>query len=179
MKKILILMLFPVLVHSQGIDFEKLIPFTVTSVFDGDGFKGHYQNGAPGEIRLLCVDAPEKRGYSTLAQDYGNQAGDSLRALIKGKTVYLDTFTIRGQVQSDRFGRTLAIAYLQDTTNLNFHIVDRGWAWAVSGGEIRKQNLLYVLKNAQREAKGVKRGLWAGRNIHTPTYHRKHYSVFR
>lgn len=172
-------MFLPFLAPAQEVDFSKLVPFTVTSVFDGDGFKGFWKDSTKGEIRLLCVDAPEKRGYSTKAQAYGNEAGDSLRALVKGKTVYLDTLTIKGANQRDAFGRLIAVAYLKDTTNVNFHIVDRGWGWAVSYPNLRHPQITYVLKVAQRKAREANRGLWAGSGQITPTRHRKTYSIFR
>jgi len=178
-KLILALLILPFLAPAQEVDFSKLAPMTVTSVFDGDGFKGFWKDSTRGEIRLLGVDTPEKIGFSTKAQPYGNAAGDSLRALVKGKVVDLDTITIKGANQRDVFGRLIAVAYLKDTTNVNFHIVDRGWGWAVSYPNLRHPQITYVLKVAQRKAREANRGLWEGGGQRTPTWWRKTYSIFR
>lgn len=180
MKHTLIFLLIPLFSFAQRteVDFSKLVPFRVTSVFDGDGFKGWYNDTLKGEIRLFGVDAPEKRGYSSRPQTYGNEAGDSLRTLVKDKTVYLDTLTLRLNYQTDRWGRTLAVCYMADTVNLNFLIVERGWAWAANVKNSRIPNFNDVLRNAQREARDKKRGLWAGRNPYSPALHRKRWSIF-
>ena len=180
MKNILLLLLLPVLASAQTeLNFHGLVPFTVTSVFDGDGFKGQYLTGKKDEIRLLDLDTPEKRGFSSIAQAYGNEAGDSLRAMIKGRLIYLDTLTMKGENQRDQFGRLLVIAYLEDATNINYEIVARGWGWAQRQSHTRLPKFNDVLKNAQREARVAKRGFWAGKKPYRPELHRKRYNIFK
>lgn len=182
MKHTLFILLFtPILTNAQEINFHGLVPFQVTSVFDGDGFKGNYLTGQKDEIRLLATDAGEKRGYSSKAQPYGNEAGDSLRLLIKGKTVFLDTLTIKGASQRDAWGRLIAVCYLDDATNVNYTAVSRGWAWHERVKWLRLPNLNTVLSLAQSEAKAAKLGLWnvpAGEpRPHRPSWWRKRYSI--
>lgn len=179
MKNVLLLLLFPILASAQvELNFHGLTPFRVTSVFDADGGKGNYLTGQKDEFRLLDVDAPERMGYSSVAQAYGNEAGDSLRAMIKGKVIYLDTLTMKGTNQRDQFGRLLVIAYLEDATNVNYEIVVRGWGWAERQSHTRFPKFNDVLKNAQKEARAAKRGFWNGKKPYRAKLHRKRYNIF-
>lgn len=182
MKQILFVLLLalPILTGAQEVDTSKLVAFIPTSVFDGDGFKGYFpKDGRRGEVRLFGVDAPEKRGYSSTAQDYGNQSGDSLRLLVKGKAVYLDTLTMKGKRQTDRWGRTLAVVYLADATNVNYTAVRKGWAWPYRVSDSRMENFNTVLRIAQKSAQKEKAGLWVNSKAYAPALHRSWFSIFR
>ncbi|MFM7790254.1 MAG: thermonuclease family protein, partial [Microcystis panniformis] len=54
------------------------------------------------KVRLACIDAPE------LKQPFGKASRDHLRAIIKDRPVKID------RINTDRFGRTIAILYISD-----------------------------------------------------------------
>ena len=54
------------------------------------------------KIRLACIDAPELR------QPFGKASRDHLREIIKDRPVKID------RINTDRFGRTIAILYISD-----------------------------------------------------------------
>jgi len=55
------------------------------------------------KIRLACIDAPE------LKQPFGKASRDHLRKIIKDRPVKID------RINTDRFGRTIAILYIMDS----------------------------------------------------------------
>lgn len=68
----------------------------VTRVIDGDTFKTASRKNL---VRLANIDAPEKR------QPGSAQARESLRKMIEGKEVRIDT------VSRDKYGRAVANVY--------------------------------------------------------------------
>ena len=78
----------------------------VTNVIDGDTFVIAY-DGVPASVRLLGIDAPERRDPG------GPEATAALRALIEGKTVRIDFADPSGR-KRDNFGRLLCKVYLGD-----------------------------------------------------------------
>lgn len=165
--------------------YENLVRAKVTSVFDGDGCRVVFPDRAQTvEIRFLGIDAPERKGYSQKAQPYGNAAGDTLRALIKGKDVLLDTSATSGKSR-DAYGRVLADVYLEDSTSVQFYMVSRGLAWYLPVKNRKHPKVNAVLRVAMEEAKVAKKGLWGsyltpdgkvGR-IFLPSTWRKRYSI--
>lgn len=55
------------------------------------------------KIRLACIDAPE------LKQPFGKASRDHLRGIIKDRPVKID------RINTDRFGRTIAVLYVMDS----------------------------------------------------------------
>jgi micrococcal nuclease len=91
---------------------------TVTRVSDGDSlWLEPAQGGAPLELRLVDIDAPE------ICQVWGPEAKQALQELVLKKTV---SVRITGR---DTHGRTLGTVYL-DTLNVNKSLVQEGHAWS-------------------------------------------------
>lgn len=122
------------------------------SIYDGDTMRVDC-SGEELRIRFACIDAPEK------AQDYGIEARDYLRSLLKeaGDRVKVAPIT------TDRYDRTVAALY-----------VDRGSGWEllqrlqVLGGtawgyEEYKDTCpeWEAIASAQMQAKAGNKGLWA------------------
>jgi len=96
----------------------KTIDGTVTRVTDGDSlWLEPAQGGAPLELRLLDIDAPE------ICQVWGPEAKQALQELVLKKPV---SVRISGR---DTHGRTLGTVYL-DTLNVNKSLVQEGHAWS-------------------------------------------------
>lgn len=130
----------------------------VIRVLDGDTIE-ILQNWQPVRIRLVNIDAPEKK------QPFGRWSGDRLKALTAGKPV---TVTY---AQKDRYGRILGRVYTENGTEVNRWMVQNGAAWVYE-----RYNTDATLPELEREARARKRGLWADAHPVAPWAwrHRKH-----
>lgn len=162
---------------------EGLVKVKVTRVWDGDSFIAKDTAGQAYEIRLALIDCPEILGYSTKAQPYSRQATDTMKALILGKNILLDTLVLKGDRQRDKWGRLLANAYFPSGESIQFLLVEKGLAWHVPNSDTRSRKLSGVLKAEMAEAKSDKRGLFASyivdgkiARIYTPATWRAKYS---
>lgn len=127
---------------------------SVIAVMDGDTVYAQ-SGGFRAKIRLLNIDAPEKD------QAYGKQSTESLRSLIGGKVVKIESRAV------DKFGRTLALVSVNGM-DVNQEQVKRGMAWAYSRS---REGKIYV--GLQSEAQLAKRGLWREANPQQPAQWRK------
>lgn len=112
-----------------------LIAVVVTKVYDGDGCRARFPDGSIQKLRFANLDAPDfKSAYVGIdsTQPYAYASRDSLRKLILGKTVYIDTKPFGKEKYS--YERLLVDVYLQpaDTLQpiiyLNELIASNGWA---------------------------------------------------
>jgi endonuclease YncB( thermonuclease family) len=123
----------------------KSITGVVTSVHDGDTIKIGSTN-----IRLEGIDAPE------LAQTYGVQSRDNLRALVNGQTVTVYYNKI------DRFGRTVGAVFNNSCVNVNLQQVRTGSAWHYKQYQCEQSaGARSDFAAAQIAADIANRGLWA------------------
>lgn len=183
MKKLIIALLFlPMLASAQ---FQNLIKATVFSVHDGDGCIVKIEGDAvKTTIRFRRIDAPEIRGYSVVSQPYGRASGDTLRELIKGKVVLLDTMPGKGSSR-DKYERLLADIYTADTVSVQFLMVSKGLAWYAKSDKDPNQKFNTVLFYAQKAARAEDLGLWGSyltkkgkkARIYTPGRWREMYSI--
>ena len=121
----------------------------VIVVIDGDTVlfrPDHYRDTSRAfvKIRLADIDAPEKD------QPYGDVATRALTTLVLNQQVEVDTVAI------DVYGRTIA-RIRKGAMQVNVALVRRGFAWASTRS--RRDS---ALKDAQREARTARRGLWQG-----------------
>ena len=122
-------------------------PARVARVVDGDTYD-LVTGGQALRIRLLGVDAPEHD------QAFGQQATDSVTALLLGKLVRVQ------RVKTDLYGRTLGHLYLPSPITRREVAVDsvlvvRGWAWAFDPEHP------HALREPQMAAAlAARRGLW-------------------
>lgn len=140
------------------------VKFKVSSVHDGDTFTGKFVgDSVKYTIRPVGYDAPEVRSNIILAsQPYGRISGDTLRSLIKGKVILVDTTALKGGFQTDQYNRLLAEAYFNDSSSVAMFMVSNGYAWATHTEKRRITRMNAILKEAQREARRANTGLWAG-----------------
>lgn len=108
-------------------------------------------------IRLAEVDCPEKR------QAYGQRAKQFTSGLCFGREVSIV------EKDKDRYGRTIAIVYTDDTTVLNKELVKAGMAWRYV--QYSDDPVYGALED---EARNARRGLWADENPEAPWEFRKH-----
>ncbi len=110
----------------------------------------YYRTKKPVRVRLANIDAPEKK------QPFGRWSATQLKDLVAGKPVTVQ------YAQTDRYGRILGRVYTADGTEAN--------RWQVRNGAARvypDYNNDYTLPPLQRDARALKRGLWADKKSGT------------
>lgn len=126
----------------------------VVEVTDGDTIRVSIA-GATYRLRYTGIDAPEAGVY------LGNQASQANRALVEGRTVYLE----RDVLDTDRYDRLLRYVYLSDGTFVNAELVRQGYAVAKEYPPDTRYHAL--LLQAQDEAQAHAAGLWAATPVPT------------
>lgn len=105
-------------------------------------------------VRLIGVNTPEMRHPSKGVEQYGREAAAFTRQLVEGKKIRLEYDAER----KDKYGRTLAYAYLEDGTFVNAELLRQGYAQTMTIAPNVKYVDLFV--GLQREAREARRGLW-------------------
>jgi len=121
----------------------------VLKVVDGDTIDILY-HGKKERIRLLRIDTPERKKYGY------KQAKKALKKLVDGRKVRVE-FEVPDKLARGGFGRILAYVWVDDM-NVNVEMVRLGWSrfWVKYG----KGKYAEEFREAEREAREVKRGLW-------------------
>lgn len=122
--------------------FSAAVLCLVVGITDGDTVKLRCGDAAEEKVRLLQIDAPEKK------QAFGTQAKKALSELAYEKTVHLE------RSGTDRYGRTLGRVSL-DGTDLNVEMVWRGFAWCYRR-YLSDPSCLAIEEDARRH----RHGLW-------------------
>ena len=115
----------------------------VVGITDGDTIKVLKDDKEQIKVRLVEIDAPEKK------QAFGNRSRQTLSDYCFNK---IATLTDKGQ---DRYGRTLAHVNCNGV-DVNAELVKVGMAWVYD--RYVTDRSLYALQDA---AKAARRGLWA------------------
>ena len=120
----------------------------VVGVADGDTVTVLDNSNTQWKIRLMGIDAPEKK------QAFGNRSKESLSALVFNKQVTVE------YSKKDRYGRTIG-KIIVNGIDANLEQVKAGMAWHYKKYQ-NEQSLEDRAKYAQAEdqAKMLKRGLW-------------------
>lgn len=128
-------------------------PARVTEVVDGDTIRVEV-NGEVYPVRYIGIDAPETVHPSEPVQWMGPEASEANRRLVAGQIVYLE----QDVSDTDRYGRLLRYVFLADGTFVNAELVRLGYALSSTyPPDVRHQELL---RQMQREAREMARGLW-------------------
>lgn len=130
--------------------------FAVTKVVDGDTFWIDDGSEKGLKIRLIGIDAPEAaNAFRKKKEPFGKEASQFMEKLIAGKKVRLEFDVGR----KDRYGRTLAYAWLENGVFINARMLQQGYAVVMTVPPNVKY-AEYFLK-LQRKARKQKKGLWA------------------
>lgn len=137
---------------------------TVVAVHDGDSYR--VKSLITESVRIEGVDCPEIiwPGHITESQPLGVAVGDSVRALIKGKKVVMETF---GQ---DQYGRTLARISIEGR-DLAEVLLSRGWGWYIENDLDKKTRRKY--QRLRDAAKKKQMGVWSDPGAVSPKTWRK------
>jgi endonuclease YncB( thermonuclease family) len=154
----LLLLLLPLFAHAETFRGK------VVGVSDGDTVKVlHQVDGqiTPEKIRLLGIDAPEKK------QPFGPQSKEALSAKIFGREVEVEW------KKKDRYGRTLGKIKL-DGRDMNLAQIEEGLAWHY--GQYRKEEFpgdADLYDAAEVKARDAKIGLWSATTAKAPWEYRR------
>ncbi|MFC1465122.1 MAG: thermonuclease family protein [Candidatus Brachytrichaceae bacterium NZ_4S206] len=122
----------------------------VVHIVDGDTIHVEIA-GQTYRVRYIGVDAPES---TSTVECFGREATNFNRALVAGQRLRLE----RDVNETDRYGRLLRYAYLPDGRMVNEVLVREGYALARSfPPDVKYQDRL---RDAEREARQARRGLW-------------------
>ncbi|MBN1635901.1 MAG: thermonuclease family protein [Deltaproteobacteria bacterium] len=132
------------LFHTAGsLDLQEVV-----KVYDADTIE--IRDGT--KIRLIGVDAPEVESPYRQAESYGVESKSYLTKMLLGKKVRI----VVGEQPYDKYGRTLAFIYLDDTL-INGRIIKDGWARAYRYYDFPFKEL-FITYEKQARAKGL--GMW-------------------
>lgn len=134
----------------------------IRAVHDGDSF---FAFGARKSFRHMLYDAPEVRGgVITATQQFGQEMGDSVRLLLKGREVTYDLYGI------DQYKRPLVIVYLNGVP-LHEIVLAKGWAWYYPTGSSKVPREMRTRAKAIFEgARTMRIGIFADNDPSTPEY---------
>ncbi len=131
--------------------------YDVSRVVDGDTFWVDDGSVKGMKVRLIGINAPEPRSTGSRPKAFfGTESTIYLQRLLEDKKVRLEYDILR----HDRYGRTLAYAYLEDGTFINAHLVRNGYAtvMTVPPNVKHQQTFTELAAKARRQ----NRGLWKG-----------------
>jgi len=131
----------------------------VTRVHDGDTY---FLRGMDRFCRAAGFDSPEPwTPYVPAAQPYGREAGDSVRAYLKGREVVFRVLKI------DKYGRPVVQLFV-DGKDLAETILTKGWAWYYAESSLPRATRRKY-KDLEAKARAEKRGLFANPDAIPPT----------
>jgi micrococcal nuclease len=148
---------FPVSNEKQiAVSFPKNELRTVVRVVDGDTIVVQI-NGIAKKVRLIGLDTPEIVDSRKPVECFGKEASDEAKKILSGKQIRLETDPSQGAY--DKYGRLLAYVFLTDGTNLNKMMIENGYGYEYTYDMPYKYQTEF--KQAEKEARENKRGLWA------------------
>lgn len=127
----------------------------VYAVHDGDSYKVMFENSTEKRwIRVAAIDCPEVRSnIITKTQPYGRMVADSVRLLLKHKTVTIDS------VDTDLYGRLVAKVQL-DTVDVGKYIISKGWGHVAATYISNTKEYFDELNELQQKADQNRLGIW-------------------
>lgn len=129
----------------------------VKAVIDGDTLVVDNQ-----KVRLLGINTPEKAHHGKKAEPGADLATQTLKNLLQQAHPKATIKLELDENKKDRYGRTLAHAYLPDGTWLNKALIQAGVAHVYSFPDNQKH--ITELLNAEEQARKNKVGMWQHKN---------------
>ena len=138
--------------------------YKVTSVVDGDTIKVSI-DGKIESIRLIGIDTPETVDPRKPVQCFGLEASNKAKEVLTNKKVLLESDST--QDDRDKYNRLLRYVFLEDGSNFNKMMIAEGYAHEYTYNSPYKYQAEF--KQAEKEARENKKGLWADNVCVTPT----------
>ncbi|MCK5084044.1 MAG: thermonuclease family protein [Candidatus Pacebacteria bacterium] len=151
-----------VLLDNPIIDKEKLHSsrddalFGVVRVIDGDTVIIKI-DGKNETVRLIGINTPEVVDPRRPVECFGIEASNRAKEILSGKRVRLEVDDLVGE--RDKYGRLLKYIFLEDGINFNKMMINEGYAYEYTFDLPYKYQSEF--KQAEKEAREAKRGLWA------------------
>lgn len=130
--------------------------YLVIKVIDGDTIKVDI-NGTAEAIRLIGINSPESVDPRKPVECFGIEASNRAKELLNNKKVILENDPTQGE--RDKYQRLLRYVWLEDGTFFNKKMISDGYANEYTYDTPYKYQAEF--KQAETEAKALKRGLWA------------------
>lgn len=134
------------------------------TIQDGDSLLVTKADGAQERVRMYGIDAPEYK------QPFGFQAKRQLMASIHRRKLEVES------MDTDRYGRTVALVHTAEGSSVNEEMVRTGMAWVYDQYCLR-EDICAGLRQAEAEARTARRGLWAEENPTPPWLWRKEHKT--
>ena len=151
---IFITILITLLIINCSGENEKKLFFRVTRIVDGDTFWVVDEALNRQKVRLIGIDTPELKHGNEPEEFYAQAAKEFLIDLIADREIRLEF----DQEHTDKYGRTLAYAYVDDTVFVNKTLVQKGYAHKLPIPPNTKYATLFTQQ--ERLAKSLKLGIW-------------------
>lgn len=130
----------------------------IVRVIDGDTLDADADGIGEVRIRLLGVNTPETVDPRKAVECFGKEASDfSKHTLVEGSRIRLEADPQADE--RDKYGRLLRNVVLEDGTDYNATLVERGYAYAYLSFPLDPARKI-LLKRLEMEAKEAGRGLW-------------------
>lgn len=130
--------------------------YKIVRVIDGDTIVIKINNKAE-TVRLIGINTPETVDPRRPVECFGIEASNRAKEVLSGKSVRLEEDDFVGK--KDKYGRLLKYIFLENGTNFNKMMISEGYAYEYTYDlPYKYQN---EFKQAEKEAKEMKKGLWA------------------
>ena len=130
--------------------------YKVVKVIDGDTITVEI-NGKKETVRLIGINTPETVDPRKPVECFGIEASNKAKEILTGKSVRLEADSIVGE--RGKYGRLLRYIFLENGTNFNKMMISEGYAYEYTYNPSYKYQDEF--KQAEKEAREAKRGLWA------------------
>lgn len=130
--------------------------YKIIRVIDGDTIIVEI-NSRKEKIRLLGINTPESVDPRRPVECFGIEASDKAKEILAGGNVRLETDSTASE--KDKYGRLLRYVFLEDGTNFNRMMISEGYAYEYTYDLPYKYQSEF--KQAEKEARENKKGLWA------------------
>lgn len=152
---ILIVVFSSCIQKSNKINTDYTATYKVISIADGDTYTILVDN-TPVTIRMFGIDAPEK------GMPFYRVSKNKLSELCFGQFLKIE------KIDTDKYGRTVAIAYLNDGRDINLEMIKSGLAW-----HYKKYSSDKLYSDAEITARQNQIGLWSDESPMEPWEFRK------
>lgn len=133
-------------------------------IVDGDTIVVEINN-QEATVRLIGIDSPEVYDPRKSVQCFGKEATEKIKELINGNYIILTSDST--QDDKDKYSRLLRYVYLEDGTFINQKMIEEGYAFEYTYNVPYKYQAEF--REAQKQAKNEKLGLWADNVCPTST----------
>lgn len=130
--------------------------YAVKKVIDGDTIHVDI-DGVSSVIRIIGLDTPESVDPRKPVQCFANEASKKAKELLEGKRVGIESDST--QANKDKYNRLLRYIILEDGMNFSKLMISEGYAHEYTYQIPYKYQSEF--RQAEREAREAKRGLWA------------------